>query len=163
MTEGVIIKALSGFYYVQAGDELLSCRARGKFRLDGTSPLVGDRVFCSPDGAGGARVDRVAERRNWFVRPAVANVDALVFVAANVNPITDPFLPQALIDRGQSQFDGDPDIVPDPGRRGAGPSPKTIDRDDVCTAAGNAARDGGDIMDSRDLDDHGLFILRCFL
>ncbi len=92
MTEGVIIKALSGFYYVQAGDELLSCKARGKFRLDGTSPLVGDRVFCSPDGAGGARVDRVAERRNWFVRPAVANVDALVFVAANVNPITDPFL-----------------------------------------------------------------------
>ena len=92
MTEGVIIKALSGFYYVQAGDELLSCKARGKFRLDGTSPLVGDRVFCSPDGAGGARVDRVTERRNWFVRPAVANVDALVFVAANVNPITDPFL-----------------------------------------------------------------------
>lgn len=92
MTEGVIIKALSGFYYVQAGNELLSCKARGKFRLDGTSPLVGDRVFCSPDGAGGARVDRVAERRNWFVRPAVANVDALVFVAANVNPITDPFL-----------------------------------------------------------------------
>ena len=92
MTEGVIIKALSGFYYVQAGDELLSCKARGKFRLDGTSPLVGDRVFCSRDGAGGARVDRVAERRNWFVRPAVANVDALVFVAANVNPITDPFL-----------------------------------------------------------------------
>ena len=92
MTEGVIVKALSGFYYVQTDDELLSCKARGKFRLDGTSPLVGDRVFCSPDGAGGARVDRVAERRNWFVRPAVANVDALVFVAANVNPITDPFL-----------------------------------------------------------------------
>ena len=92
MTEGLIIKALSGFYYVQTDQVLLSCKARGKFRLDGTSPLVGDRVSCSPDGSGGARIDRVAPRRNWFVRPAVANVDALVFVAANANPVTDPFL-----------------------------------------------------------------------
>lgn len=92
MTEGLIIKALSGFYYVQTDEGILSCKARGKFRLDGTSPLVGDRVFCSKDGSGGARIDRVAERRNWFIRPAVANVDALVFVAANSNPVTDPFL-----------------------------------------------------------------------
>lgn len=92
MTEGLIIKALSGFYYVQSGEKLLACKARGKFRLDGTSPLVGDRVRCSDDGSGGARIDRVEERRNWFVRPAVANVDALVFVAANTNPVTDPFL-----------------------------------------------------------------------
>lgn len=92
MTEGLIVKALSGFYYVQTPEGLLSCKARGRFRLDGTSPLVGDRVLCSRDGTGGARVDRVKERRNWFVRPAVANVDALVFVAAGVNPVTDPFL-----------------------------------------------------------------------
>lgn len=92
MTEGVIIKALSGFYYVQCGETLLSCKARGKFRLDGTSPLVGDRVLCSAEANGSGRIDRVLERRNWFIRPAVANVDALVFVAANVNPVTDPFL-----------------------------------------------------------------------
>ena len=92
MTEGVIIKALSGFYYVQYGETLLSCKARGKFRLDGTSPLVGDRVLCSVEANGSGRIDRVLERRNWFIRPAVANVDALVFVAANVNPVTDPFL-----------------------------------------------------------------------
>ncbi len=92
MTEGVIIKALSGFYYVQCGEKLLSCKARGKFRLDGTSPLVGDRVLCSVEANGSGRIDRVLERRNWFIRPAVANVDALVFVAANVNPVTDPFL-----------------------------------------------------------------------
>ena len=42
--EGRIIKALSGYYYVDTGAELVTCRARGKFRLDGTSPLVGDRV-----------------------------------------------------------------------------------------------------------------------
>ena len=92
MTEGIIIKALSGFYYVQSDVGLIACKARGRFRLDGTSPLVGDRVLCSRDSEGSGRIDRVLERRNWFVRPAVANVDALVFVAANVNPVTDPFL-----------------------------------------------------------------------
>ena len=92
MTGGVIIKALSGFYYVKTEDSLLECKARGRFRLDGTSPLVGDRVHCSLDAQGRGRIDRVEERKNWFVRPPVANIDALVFVAANSNPVTDPFL-----------------------------------------------------------------------
>ena len=92
MREGRIIKALSGFYYVDTAEGLLECKARGRFRLDGTSPLVGDRVQCSLDAAGKGRIDRVEERRNGFVRPAVANIDALVFVAANTNPVTDPFL-----------------------------------------------------------------------
>jgi ribosome biogenesis GTPase len=92
MNEGRIVKALSGFYTVQTAEGLLTCKARGRFRLDGTSPLVGDQVLChrEPDGSG--RIDRVLERRNWFIRPAVANIDALIFVAANVNPVTDPFL-----------------------------------------------------------------------
>lgn len=92
MAEGVIVKALSGFYYVQTDERLLECKARGRFRLDGTSPLVGDRVECSLDAHGKGRIDCVFERRNFFIRPAVANVDALVFVAANTNPVTDPFL-----------------------------------------------------------------------
>lgn len=90
--EGIIVKALSGFYYVQTPEGLVECRARGRFRLDGSSPLVGDRVVCSLDAAGKGRIDSVHERKNWFVRPAAANLDALVFVAANVNPVTDPFL-----------------------------------------------------------------------
>lgn len=92
MTEGIIVKALSGFYYVQTPEGLLECKARGRFRLDGTSPLVGDRVICSRDTNGKGRIDTLEPRRNWFIRPAVANVDALVFVAANVNPVTEPFL-----------------------------------------------------------------------
>ena len=92
MTEGRIIKALSGFYYVQCGDGLLECKARGRFRLDGTSPLVGDRVCCSLDASGKGRIDQVLPRSNWFIRPAVANIDELVFVASGTNPITDPFL-----------------------------------------------------------------------
>jgi len=92
MIEGIIIKALSGFYYVAAGERVIDCKARGRFRLDGSSPLVGDRVQCSLDANGKGRVDVVKERKNWFIRPAVANIDTLVFVAANANPVTDPFL-----------------------------------------------------------------------
>ena len=92
MADGVISKALSGFYYVSYEGGLLECKARGRFRLDGTSPLVGDRVQCSLDQHGKGRIDKVEPRRNWFIRPAVANIDAMVFVAANTNPVTDPFL-----------------------------------------------------------------------
>ena len=92
MVSGIIIKALSGFYYVKTDEGLLECKARGRFRLDGTSPLVGDRVQCSLDANGKGRIDKVEDRKNWFVRPAVANIDALVFMAANTNPVTDPFL-----------------------------------------------------------------------
>lgn len=92
MADGIISKALSGFYYVSCEDGLLECKARGRFRLDGTSPLVGDRVRCSRDQSGKGRIDTVEPRRNWFIRPAVANIDAMVFVAANTNPVTDPFL-----------------------------------------------------------------------
>lgn len=92
MKDGIIIKALSGFYYVKTPESIIECKARGRFRLDGTSPLVGDRVTCSIDANGKGRIDSMAERRNWFIRPAVANIDALVFIAANTNPVTDPFL-----------------------------------------------------------------------
>lgn len=92
MREGIITKALSGFYYVTTEEAVLECKARGRFRLDGTSPLVGDRVLCSLDAQSRGRIDSVHKRRNWFIRPAVANIDAMVFVAANTNPVTDPFL-----------------------------------------------------------------------
>lgn len=92
MMTGIIIKALSGFYYVDCGGSVVTCRARGKFRHTGTSPLVGDRVEISELGSGTGSVDRILERKNHFIRPAVANMDALVMIAAGVNPITDPFL-----------------------------------------------------------------------
>jgi len=91
MTEGIIIKALSGFYYVKTTEGIIQCRARGKFRLDGTSPLVGDKVMVEHSGGNGT-VSKVLERRNWFVRPAVANISLLVFVASGALPVTDPFL-----------------------------------------------------------------------
>ena len=90
--EGTIFKALSGFYYVECGGEVLTCRARGKFRLDKASPLVGDRVSVIPQGDGTGTVDAILPRRNQFHRPAVANVDCLVVVCSGAIPVTDPFL-----------------------------------------------------------------------
>ena len=90
--EGRIIKALSGYYYVDTGAELVTCRARGKFRLDGTSPLVGDRVRMDVSSDGTGSVREILPRRNYFIRPAVANIDLMVMLAAAVNPVTDPFL-----------------------------------------------------------------------
>lgn len=92
MPEGTIMKALSGFYYVRTAEGTVCCRARGKFRIDGTSPLVGDKVEIDLTEDGGGSIVKVFPRTNRFFRPAVANVDALVLMAANVNPVTDPFL-----------------------------------------------------------------------
>lgn len=92
MMEGTIMKALSGFYYVDVGGETVSCRARGKFRHDKVTPLVGDRVTITALGDGTGTVDEILPRRNFFHRPAVANIDMLVVVASGAVPVTDPFL-----------------------------------------------------------------------
>ena len=92
MSEGRIQKALSGFYYVDTGSEVLTCRARGKFRKEGISPLVGDRVEVRELGNGEGVVDKLLPRRNYFNRPAVANIDQLVVIASAAIPKTDPFL-----------------------------------------------------------------------
>ena len=90
--EGRIQKALSGFYYVNTGAEVLTCRARGKFRKEGVSPLVGDRVEVRELGGGEGIVEAVLPRKNAFARPAVANIDQLVVIASGAIPKTDPFL-----------------------------------------------------------------------
>lgn len=102
MAQGVIMKALSGFYYVDLDGHTVTCRGRGKLRHQQVKPLVGDRVevTLTPDGTGA--VEGVAPRTNQFARPAVANLDQLVILGANVNPVTDPY----LIDRVCSMAEG---------------------------------------------------------
>lgn len=92
MSRGRIEKALSGFYYVNTGSEVLQCRARGKFRREGLSPLVGDWVQVRELGNGEGFVEEVETRRNVFSRPAAANIDQLVIVASAAIPVTDPYL-----------------------------------------------------------------------
>ena len=90
-TEGRILRSLSGFYDVQTQEGLITCRARGILRREGNSPLTGDLVEITVE-KGKGMVEKILPRKNHFIRPAVANVDALVIFAANVNPVTEPFL-----------------------------------------------------------------------
>lgn len=101
--EGVIRKALSGFYYVQCGGDLVTCRARGKFRYQKITPLVGDRVVIArqPDGTGS--LTEVLPRRNAFQRPAVANIDQMVIIASGAIPVSDPFLLDRIISLAESK------------------------------------------------------------
>ena len=88
---GRIIRSISGFYDVRTSDRVVTCRARGILRKTGESPLTGDMVEITVE-KGKGMVERILPRKNSFVRPAVANIDALVVFAANVNPVTEPFL-----------------------------------------------------------------------
>ena len=90
--EGVILKALSGFYYVDDGQNVIQCRGRGKLRHAKVTPLVGDRVEFTPLTDGQGALEAVLPRRNQFHRPAVANMDQLIIVASQAVPVTDPFL-----------------------------------------------------------------------
>ena len=84
------MKSLSGFYDVQVDNKIITCRARGHMRR-GSTPLVGDWVEISVE-KGKGMLEKILPRKNAFVRPAVANLDLLVVFAANVNPVTEPFL-----------------------------------------------------------------------
>lgn len=89
---GRIVRSLSGFYDVKTQQGTVTCRARGIFRKAGSmTPLTGDLVEITVENGKGM-VEKILPRRNSFVRPAVANLDAMVVFAANVNPITEPYL-----------------------------------------------------------------------
>ena len=101
---GRIVRSLSGFYDVQTAEGIVTCRGRGSLRRKGDSPLTGDMAQITVENGKGM-VEAVLPRKNRFIRPAVANVDALVVFAANVNPVTEPF----LIDR-VAAIAGDQDV-----------------------------------------------------
>ena len=88
---GRIVRSLSGFYDVKTAQGTVTCRARGILRKENCTPLTGDLVEITVE-RGKGMVEKVLPRRSSFVRPAVANIDALVVFAANVNPVTEPFL-----------------------------------------------------------------------
>ena len=88
---GRILRSLSGFYDVQTPEGMVTCRGRGSLRKGNESPLTGDMVEITVE-RGKGMVEKILPRKNRFIRPAVANVDALVVFAANVNPVTEPFL-----------------------------------------------------------------------
>ncbi|MDR0819393.1 MAG: ribosome small subunit-dependent GTPase A, partial [Oscillospiraceae bacterium] len=92
MTEGVIVRAMSGTYTVRTPEETLVCKPRGKFRLDGITPLVGDKALLKD-----LTVWELGARKNVFERPPVANVDIIALLASGAIPVTDPFVLDKMI------------------------------------------------------------------
>ena len=83
---GLIVKSVAGFYYVKSEERIIECKARGRFRSIGTSPLVGDVVEVSLSGDKGT-VEKIYERRNFLDRPPLANIDKLFIISSAVTPI----------------------------------------------------------------------------
>lgn len=85
--KGLIMKSTAGFYYVRCEDnKIIECRARGVFRKQKITPLVGDRVVIEHDGEKGT-VAEIEARKNYLIRPPVANIDKLVIVSSVVEPV----------------------------------------------------------------------------
>lgn len=83
---GIINKAISGFYYVQSEGKLYECKAKGVFRNENTTPLVGDRVDFELDENNRGIVTKVLERKNEFTRPPIANIDKLFIITSILEP-----------------------------------------------------------------------------
>ncbi|MBR5165940.1 MAG: ribosome small subunit-dependent GTPase A [Ruminococcus sp.] len=80
-TSGIIVKCLGGLYTVESPDGIYECKARGVFRARGISPAVGDSVTVS-----GGVITEIGERRNFIIRPPLANLDQILFVVSTVSP-----------------------------------------------------------------------------
>lgn len=83
--KGVIVKMLSGFYYVKSGDSVYTCKARGIMRKNNITPLVGDYAEFTPDGNSGT-VESIYERKNFLLRPPVANIEKAFIVSSFSTP-----------------------------------------------------------------------------
>lgn len=85
--DGLIIKALGGFYYVQAqDDQIYECRAKGIFRKKEKSPLVGDKVTIEVLQDNKGVVSFIYDRKNDILRPPMANLDKIFIVVSTCNP-----------------------------------------------------------------------------
>ncbi|WP_290913346.1 ribosome small subunit-dependent GTPase A [Eubacterium sp.] len=86
MKKGKIIRGIGGFYYVDADNEIYECKARGNFRRQKISPLVGDNVEISINDNAENTIDTIYSRKNELIRPPLANLDQLFIVASLVDP-----------------------------------------------------------------------------
>ena len=84
--DGIILKSIGGFYYVEAADNVYECKARGNFRNKGFKPVVGDKVKIAVPESGYCAIEEVYERKNSIVRPPLANIDTLIIVASTCDP-----------------------------------------------------------------------------
>src|SRR5690554_1284819 len=98
MIRGIIIKGVGSFYDVLTENEIIICRARGRFRKTGIIPAVGDNVLIQPGSdIHEGSIEEILPRRNYMRRPAVANVDNLIVVIAAAEPAPDLLLMDKLL------------------------------------------------------------------
>ncbi|MDO5547243.1 MAG: ribosome small subunit-dependent GTPase A [Eubacteriales bacterium] len=89
---GIILKGIGGFYYVDTAAGLVECKARGKFRIQGGKPVIGDRVTIQINQDGTGYILSMEPRMTELLRPAVANIDQLLVVCSAAAPTTEPYL-----------------------------------------------------------------------
>lgn len=100
LNEGRIIKGISGFYYVKAGEQIIECKARGIFRNRGLVPYAGDKVRFDLSQK---IIEEILPRKNYFVRPPIANVDNFIIVLSTIMPRPDYYLIDKLTVTAESQ------------------------------------------------------------
>jgi ribosome biogenesis GTPase len=98
--EGTILKGIGGFYYVDTGEKIYRCKARGIFRKSSLAPCVGDWVSIDILNEEEGIITEIHQRKNLFIRPPVANVDSFIITATLKRPelnsyIVDKFLVMA--------------------------------------------------------------------
>ena len=84
--DGVILKGIGGFYYVKTAEGVFECKAKGKFRKEKISPLAGDKVSITVRNDEENTIDEIAQRKNFLIRPPVANIDKLFIVVSAAKP-----------------------------------------------------------------------------
>ena len=92
MIKGIIVKALSGFYYVKTEKGVITCKARGLFRKKEFAPLVGDNVTISITDEDRGVIEEITPRLNSLIRPPVANIDRLFIVVSTASPLPNTFV-----------------------------------------------------------------------
>ncbi len=95
--KGIITKGIGGFYYVEVANATYECKARGKFRKERITPLVGDTVEITVNENAENTIDVICERKNSLVRPTVSNIDNLIIVVSTIEPRPNYFLIDKII------------------------------------------------------------------
>lgn len=104
MPQGVIVKGVGGLYYARDPEGALHVlRAKGKFRKQRVTPMVGDRVRFTP-GTGDEHgwVEEILPRDSELIRPPVANIRHIILVVAP-EPAPDLLLVDTLMVMAQGQ------------------------------------------------------------
>lgn len=83
---GIILKGIGGFYYVETALGIFECKARGIFRKEKITPLAGDKVMITVNIDKENTVDKIEKRKNYLIRPPIANIDIMVIVVATQKP-----------------------------------------------------------------------------